>query len=54
MPDTSALTHQMPPLPFAVGDVFPDIILPTIDTGEPLSLTVYRGKKLLLHIFASW
>lgn len=54
MTEISTLHRNYPPLGFDVGDVFPDIILPAIDTGEPLSLKTLRGKKVLLHIFASW
>lgn len=45
------------PLPspgFAIGEVFPDIVLPSLKDGSPLSLAQFRGKKIILHIFASW
>ncbi len=54
MTKISDFHHPYPPLGFDVGEVFPDIVLPAIDTGEPLSLKTLRGKKVLLHIFASW
>ena len=39
---------------FQVGTYFPDLTLPSLEDGRPSSLVDYRGKKLLLHIFASW
>lgn len=41
-------------LPFGVGDMFPDLMLPSIEDGEALSLSEFRGRHLLLHVFASW
>ncbi len=32
----------------------PDFILPSIDGGEAIQLSKYRGKKVLLLHFASW
>ena len=37
-----------------VGQPFPELVLPRIDDGEPLSLASYRGRKVVLHVFASW
>ncbi len=39
---------------FQVGALFPDIVLPALEDGRPLSLTEFRGEKVILHIFASW
>lgn len=36
------------------GEQHPDFTLPTISRGEALSLSDYRGKKVLLIHFASW
>lgn len=41
-------------LPFKVGQAFPALVLPAIDSGHPRSITEFRGQKLILHIFASW
>ena len=41
-------------LPVGVGDEFPDLILPSVETGGPLSVAGFRGCHLLLHFFASW
>lgn len=45
---------QLPPQPFRVGTTFPTLSLPSLDGGRPASLADFRGRKLILHIFASW
>jgi len=37
-----------------VGQPFPDFPLPRLDDGEPSSISAFRGKKTILHLFASW
>lgn len=37
-----------------VGKPFPSLLLPSLDDGRPLSLEDFRGRKLVLHIWASW
>ena len=37
-----------------VGQPFPDLVLPSIEDGSPTSIASYRGKKVFLHVFASW
>lgn len=37
-----------------VGEPFPNIVLPSLEDGRPLSLVQFRGQKIILHIFASW
>lgn len=37
-----------------VGDRFPDLVLPSLDGREPLSVKSFRGRKVILHVFASW
>ncbi|MFN8006781.1 MAG: hypothetical protein U0V70_07130 [Terriglobia bacterium] len=39
---------------FEVGQAFPDLALPTLEDGSPVSLAQLRGQKLILQIFASW
>ena len=36
------------------GDRHPDFTLANIETGKPVSLSDFRGKKVLLIHFASW
>ena len=40
--------------PIEVGQPFPDLVLPALDDGRPLSIADFRGKKVLLLVFASW
>lgn len=37
-----------------VGQAFPDIVFPSLEDGHPLSLAHFRGRKVILHIWASW
>nr|WP_201750075.1 hypothetical protein [Tautonia marina] len=37
-----------------VGQRYPDFVLPSIEGGAPVSLSQFRGKKVLLIQFASW
>jgi hypothetical protein len=37
-----------------VGERHPDFTLPDINTGKPVSLSNFHGKKVLLIQFASW
>ncbi len=39
---------------FEVGQLFPEIVLPSAEDSRPLTLAQFRGKKTILHIFASW
>ena len=45
-----------PAAPYApqVGQRHPDFTLPDLATGKPVSLSDFRGKKVLLIQFASW
>jgi hypothetical protein len=43
-----------PMLKVEAGQPFPDIVLPSLQDGSPASLAQFRGKKVLLHVFASW
>ena len=37
-----------------VGEVYPVAPLPSLAEGEPLSVARFRGRKVVLHQFASW
>jgi hypothetical protein len=39
---------------FEVGRPFPSIVLPAAADGRPLSAADFRGRKTILHVFASW
>jgi hypothetical protein len=45
---------QFPPSGFTVGEPFPDLAFPAVDGGRPMSMADFRGKRVILHIFASW
>jgi hypothetical protein len=36
------------------GQPHPDFIFPAIDDGRPVTLSQFRGQKILLIEFASW
>ena len=38
----------------AIGEPFPNLVLPSIDDGQPRSIAEFRGQKLVLQVFASW
>ena len=37
-----------------VGDAFPTLAFASLEDGSPRTVADYRGRKLLLHVFASW
>lgn len=39
---------------FHEGQLFPTSVFPSLDDSRPGSVADFRGKKLILHIFASW
>jgi hypothetical protein len=39
---------------FREAQMFPAMTFPALDGGRPGSVADFRGKKLILHIFASW
>ena len=39
---------------FSAGEPFPDIVLPSLEDDSPTSISRFRGKKIILHVFASW
>ena len=40
--------------PFEIDKPFPALVLPTLDGQGPSSLAEFRGRKSVLHVFASW
>ncbi len=50
----TAADAQRPDIPFEVGQPFPDLTLPSAEDGKPLSIRDFRGRKVVLHVFASW
>ena len=41
-------------VPVRVGQPYPALVLPALADGAPLSIEQFRGRKVLLHQFASW
>ncbi len=39
---------------FHEGQMFPTMVFPSLEGGRPGSVADFRGRKLILHIFASW
>ena len=52
--ETARAVAALPSTGFEVGKPFPLIALPPAGGGEPVTLARFRGKKVILHIFASW
>ena len=42
------------PMTLEVGQPFPNIVLPNLADGRPGTIGQFHGRKLLLHVFASW
>jgi hypothetical protein len=40
--------------PFEIDKPFPALVLPALNRDGPHSLAEFRGRKTLLHVFASW
>ena len=38
----------------AINKNFSTLALPLLEGGDPRSIADYRGKKVLLQVFASW
>jgi hypothetical protein len=57
---SAALLGTAPPsagakeVPVRVGEPYPDLVLPSLADGSPLSVARFRGRKVLLLQFASW
>ena len=49
-----AQAQRLPDTGFTVGEPFPTVAFPSLEDGRSLSIADFRGKKLLLHVFASW
>jgi hypothetical protein len=51
---TSAAWAQAPETGLEVGQRFPELVLPSAEDGRPMSIADFRGKRVVLHVFASW
>ena len=45
---------ERPPGVLEPGTPFPDLLLPAMEGGRPMSVSQFRGQRIALHIFASW
>ncbi len=52
--DMSITDMSITDMSIEVGKPFPNIVLPALADGRPASVATFRGKKILLHVFASW
>ena len=51
----AALTPAVAAAPqLQAGKPFPDLVLPSMTDGRPMSLADFRGRKVILQVFASW
>ena len=50
----AASATQAASVELKVGRSFPNMVLPSLVDGRPASISQFKGKKLILHIFASW
>lgn len=50
----SATAGQLPPTGLDPGGLFPTTAFPSLADGTPMSVADFRGKRVILHIFASW
>ena len=55
-PKPKPIWERNAPLPqgFNAGEAFPTLALSSAADGRPVSLAEFRGKKLIINIFASW
>jgi len=55
-PKPKPIWQRNAPLPhgFNAGEAFPTLALPSAADGRPVSVAGFRGKKLIVNIFASW
>jgi hypothetical protein len=51
---TPPLSASAKEVPVRVSEPFPALVLPSLVDGSPLSIERFRGRKVLLHQFASW
>jgi hypothetical protein len=51
---TALAQSSLPATGFHPGRQFPEVVLPSLKDGQPMSITEFRGKKLILQVFASW
>lgn len=53
-PGELALAQSFDAVELREGQAFPTTVFPSLNGNRPSSVADFRGKKLILHIFASW
>lgn len=43
-----------PPIQIEIDKPFPKIALASMEDGAPTSIEHFRGRMIILHVFASW
>lgn len=51
---SASAAQQLPPTGFDPGRAFPTTAFPSLEDGTPMSIADFRGKRVILHVFASW
>ena len=51
--DIETVTNPLPPAP-AAGHPAPDFTLVSLDSGEPVSLSDFHGRPVIINFWASW
>ena len=44
----------LPETGFTAGEPFPTVAFPSLTDGQPTAISDFRGKRVILHVFASW
>ncbi len=50
----SGMAALAKPPKLEIGEPFPDLTLSSMEDGSSISIADFRGRKLILHVFASW
>jgi hypothetical protein len=51
---TTAVAAEAPVIGRDIGQVYPQVVLPSLDGKRAIALSEFRGRKVILIEFASW
>jgi hypothetical protein len=54
VPPVAASAAELPTIGREIGQIHPEIVLPSLDGKRTLALSDFRGKKMILIEYASW
>jgi hypothetical protein len=54
VPPVAVAAAERPTIGREVGQIHPEIVLPSLDGKRTLALSEFRGKKVILIEYASW